>query len=88
MFERRLKIFLGILAVVIAALTLRAAQLQVADRAYWSQQADSGLNNVQIVQGIENSPEYHMQVVHDLFGSWLGRSLSMVRSAIMARSSG
>src|SRR5207248_9209602 len=50
MFERRRKIFLGILAVVIAALTLRAAQLQVADRAYWSQQASQAMRRTRTTE--------------------------------------
>ena len=39
MFERRLKIFLLILAVLVGVLLCRTAQLQIFQRAYWKKEA-------------------------------------------------
>src|SRR3954453_10353465 len=39
MFERRLKVFLGVLLVVTVTLVLRAAQVQVLQHEFWANQA-------------------------------------------------
>ncbi|HEX4797569.1 MAG TPA: penicillin-binding transpeptidase domain-containing protein [Humisphaera sp.] len=50
MFERRLKIFLGILAVVVCVLLARAAQVQVLNRDYWRQEANSAMRRSHLTE--------------------------------------
>ena len=50
MFERRLKIFLLILSGIVAALLIRAMQLQMVQRSYWSSQAADTLKSVKFLQ--------------------------------------
>jgi penicillin-binding protein 2 len=52
MFERRLKIFLGILIGVTAMLLLRAAHLQLANGAYWRKQAAETLQRRTLVEPV------------------------------------
>lgn len=52
MFERRLKVVLGILSAVVVALLFRAAQLQVLQREYWRGQAASALQKVRYTDTI------------------------------------
>lgn len=46
MFERRLKIILGVLTGLIVVITLRAAQLQIASAGYWQSRATSKLHRL------------------------------------------
>jgi cell division protein FtsI/penicillin-binding protein 2 len=50
MFERRLKIFLGILSTVVVVLLGRAAQLQVAQGEMWRKEANDTLKKVSYVE--------------------------------------
>lgn len=50
MFERRLKIFLGILLAFALLLILRAAQVQVVARDYWRQKAQEAVKRVQLLE--------------------------------------
>lgn len=52
MFERRLKVVLGILSAVVVALLFRAAQLQVLQREYWRGQAASALQKIRYMETI------------------------------------
>src|SRR3954467_14125054 len=52
MFERRLKIFLGILIGVTLVLLLRAAHLQLANGDYWRKQASDTLHRQTLVEPI------------------------------------
>ena len=49
MFERRLKIFLLILAACVAGLLFRAAQLQMIQREYWREEASAALKKVRFL---------------------------------------
>ena len=46
MFERRLKVFLGILSAVVLLILGRAPQFQVAQGAKWTQEANDSLKKV------------------------------------------
>jgi len=50
MFERRLKIVLAILAVVVCVLLGRAAQVQVFNRDYWRQEANSAMRRTHLTE--------------------------------------
>src|SRR5438445_12466021 len=52
MFERRLKIFLGLLIVVTVILLLRAAHLQLANGDYWRKQASETLHRRTLVEPV------------------------------------
>src|SRR5258706_12395809 len=52
MFERRLKIFLGILIGVTVILLMRAAHLQLANGDYWRMQASQTLHRQTLVEPI------------------------------------
>ena len=63
MFERRLKVVLGILAAVIVMLLGRAAQLQVAQGEYWHKQANDALTKVSWAETNRGKIEDRMGVV-------------------------
>ena len=50
MFERRLKIILGLLGLVVAGLVLRAADVQLLDREYWKSQALDAMTHTDLVE--------------------------------------
>jgi len=50
MFERRLKVFLGVLLLLTAVLVLRAAQVQVVEHDQWSEQAAKALRQPKLVE--------------------------------------
>src|SRR3954471_18641026 len=52
MFERRLKIFLGILIGITLVLLLRAAHLQLANGEYWRKQAAETLRRRTLVEAV------------------------------------
>lgn len=68
MFERRLKILLGILAVIVVALLARAAQLQMGQRDYWQQEAADSLTRLRFLETTRGS-----------ILDWRGRELAVDR---------
>src|SRR4051812_20220453 len=50
MFERRLKIFLAIVACVACVLVVRAAQVQVVEKEHWQEQAALTMKRTQLVE--------------------------------------
>ncbi len=48
MFQRRLKIFLGLLTIIIALLLLRAAQFQIASAGYWRDRASYSMKRLRL----------------------------------------
>src|SRR5438270_8112763 len=55
MFERRLKIFLGILAVFSLLLVARAGQVQVLDSARWQEAAAKSIRRSQLVDAVRGN---------------------------------
>src|SRR4051812_43813119 len=50
MFERRLKIFLAIVACVACVLVVRAAQVQVVEKEHWQKQAELTRQRTQLIE--------------------------------------
>ena len=55
MFERRLKIFLGLLCVVTLVLVVRAGQLQVVEKDRWRHAAAETMKRTQLVDTVRGS---------------------------------
>jgi penicillin-binding protein 2 len=50
MFQRRLKVLLGIISALVALVLARAAQVQIVDGAYWREQAARTLHHTQLIE--------------------------------------
>ncbi|HEV8290653.1 MAG TPA: hypothetical protein VGP94_01960, partial [Tepidisphaeraceae bacterium] len=75
MFERRLKIFLGILIGVTVILLLRAAHLQLANGDYWRKQAAEALHRRTLVEPVRGT-------IVDFHGNVLARDEACIDAAV------
>src|SRR5687768_11967790 len=75
MFERRLKIFLGLLCAVTVALTLRAGQVQVVQAERWQKAAAETMKRSQLLDTTRGS-------ILDLKGRVLARDEACVNACV------
>src|SRR4051794_28703639 len=55
MFERRLKIFLGVLALLTLVLLVRAGQVQLAEHDLWVSRAEEAMKRSQLIETVRGS---------------------------------
>src|SRR5436190_3889924 len=75
MFERRLKIFLGILIGITSILLIRAAHLQLANGEYWRKQAAETLRRRTLIDPVRGN-------IVDLKGELLATDVACIDAAV------